>query len=66
MAAKLGLYRAMRQAGLTRVALAERLGVSEAAVRRLIDLDHRSHIGKVEEALAALGKHLRIEIDDAA
>ena len=65
-AAKLALYQAMREAGLTNVALGKRLKVSEAAVRRLIDLDHRSHIGQIEEALAALGKRLVVEVEKAA
>jgi antitoxin HicB len=65
-AAKLALYQAMREAGLTNVAFGRRLKVSEAAVRRLIDLDHRSHIGQIEEALAALGKRLVVEVEKAA
>ena len=66
VAAKLALYQAMRDNGLTRVGLGERLGVSEGAVRRLVDLDHRSHIGQVEAALAVLGKRLVVEVRDAA
>ena len=66
VAAKLALYRAMRGAGLTRVALGKRLGISEGAVRRLLDLDHRSHIGQVEAALAVLGKRLVVEVRDTA
>ncbi len=65
-AAKLALYQAMRESNLPNVALGKRLKITEAAVRRLIDLDHRSHIGQVEEALAALGKRLVIEIEKAA
>ncbi len=51
---------------MTRVALGKRIGVSEGAVRRLLDLDHRSHIGQVETALAALGMRLVVEVRDAA
>ncbi len=57
-AAKIALYRAMRERGLSNAALARRLGTMEGTVRRLIDLDHRSHIGQVETALAALGQRL--------
>ena len=57
-AAKIALYRAMRERGLSNAALARRLGTVEGAVRRLIDLDHRSHIGQVEIALHALGQRL--------
>lgn len=65
-AAKLALYDALTGAGLTRVALAQRLGVDERTVRRMLDLDHRSHIGQIEAALQALGKRLEIEVQDAA
>jgi antitoxin HicB len=64
--AKLALYEAMQQEGLTAVALGERLGLSEGAVRRLLDLDHRSHLGNVESALAALGQRLLVDVARAA
>ena len=60
VAAKAALYCAMRAEGVGNTALAERLGITEGAVRRLIDLDHRSHIGQVEAALRALGQRLVI------
>ena len=60
-AAKLALYTAMRAQGITNVALAARLGLSEAAVRKLVDPDHRSHIGQVENALRAVGRALVVE-----
>ena len=50
----------MHRQGIGNTALAARLGVSEGAVRRLIDLDHRSHIGHVETALHALGQRLTV------
>lgn len=65
-AAKLALYQAMREAGVTNVALGKRLKISETAVRRLIDPDHRSHIGQIEQALAVLGRRLVIEAEKAA
>ena len=66
VAAKIALYQAMREAGLSNVRFAKRLGVAENTVRRLLDLDHRSHIGQLEAALAVLGKRLTIEVRDAA
>lgn len=56
IAGKLALYTAMRETGTSNVALAARLGSSEAAVRRLVNLDHRSHIGTVARALTMLGR----------
>ena len=60
VAAKLALYSAMRRQGITKTALARRLGLSEGAVRKLLDPDHRSHIGQVEKALGVLGQSLVI------
>lgn len=60
VAAKIALYCAMRADRIGNTALAARLGVSEGAVRRLLDLDHRSHIGQIEKALQALGQRLTI------
>lgn len=66
IAAKLALHEAVRKAGLSDTALTERLGVTETVIRRLLDLDHRSHIGLVERALALLGKRLVVEVLEAA
>lgn len=60
VAAKIALYGAMRAQGVGNTALAARLGLSEGAVRRLINLDHRSHIGQIEAALHALGQRLTV------
>lgn len=60
-AAKLALRGAMRKDGVSNVALAQRLGVSEAAVRRLVDPDHASRLDRVVAALAAMGHSLIIE-----
>lgn len=65
VAAKLALYSAMRAEGMTKVALAAELGLSEGAVRKLLDPDHRSHIGQVLTALKKLGRTLVVE-DKAA
>ncbi len=61
VAAKLALHAAMREQGITNVALAARLGLQENAVRRLLDTGHRSHITSVEKALEAVGRSLVVE-----
>ena len=61
VAAKMALYMAMREQGVTNVALARRMGLQENAVRRLLDPGHRSHITSVEKALKTLGRSLLIE-----
>jgi antitoxin HicB len=64
--AKLAIYQAMRDAGLSQVALAEKLGCDPCQVPGLLDLDHRSRVDQLEAALAALGKRLVLEVRDAA
>jgi len=66
VAAKLALYEAMRAQRITRSELARRLGLQENGVRRLLDLDHRSHIDQVDRALAALGKRLEVRVLEPA
>ena len=60
IAAKSALYMAMRRKRLTQVALARRLGLSESAVRKLLNPGHRSHIGQIEKALRVVGRGLVI------
>jgi antitoxin HicB len=66
VSAKLALYEAMRAQRITRTELARRLGLQENAIRRLLDLDHRSHIDQVDRALAALGKRLEVRVLEPA
>ena len=66
IAAKLALYSAMHDQGLTKVELAKRLGISESAVRKLANPDHRSHISQVQKALRAVGKSMVIEVTASA
>lgn len=62
VAAKLALYEAMRERGMfTAGELAEVLGKSPTAARRLMDPDYRSKWENIEDALARLGHRLIIE-----
>ena len=61
-AAKVALNTAMRKQGLTKVALAEMLGITESAVRKLCNPDHHSHMSTIERALKVLGLSLVIEV----
>jgi antitoxin HicB len=65
-AAKVLLYRAMREAGVRKADLARRLGWQGPQVDRLLDLGHASRLDQIEQALAALGKRLTVDIADAA
>lgn len=62
VAAKLALYSAMRVQGVTKVELARRLGLTESAVRKLADPDHRSHISQVQKALRAVGHMVVVDV----
>jgi antitoxin HicB len=64
--AKLALYLAMREAGLNKVTLAHKLGKQEGEVRRMLDLDHQTKIGTLEDALWHLGKQIASEVRQAA
>ncbi len=65
VAAKLTIYAAMREQGMTRDALAARLGISVEAAHKLIDPRYRSHVSHLESALRVLGRALIVEDCDA-
>ena len=60
-AAKAALALALRDSGLSRAALAQRLRVDEKSVRRMLDPRHRTAVARIETALRALGHELVIE-----
>ena len=60
-AAKVALNTAMRKQGMTKVALAEKLGITESAVRKLCNPDHHSHMSTIERALKVVGLCLVVE-----
>jgi antitoxin HicB len=64
--AKLALYTAMREQGLSEAELARRLGVTQKVVQSILHLKRRIHIGHLERALAQLGVHLEVIVKDAA
>ena len=65
VAAKLAIYQVMREAGLTSPRSPKKLGCDPRQVR-LLGLDHHSRLDQLDAALAALGKRLVIEVQDAA
>ncbi len=65
IAAKAALYQAVDEARLSKVALAERLGVGEKEVRRMLDPRHPTKIPSLDRALAAVGKQVVLEVRDA-
>ena len=61
MAGKLAICSAMREQGLTRSDLAERMDVDDEKVCRLLDPRYRTHLTIVQRALAAVGRSLVVE-----
>jgi antitoxin HicB len=61
--AKAALYVAMRQAGISKVQLAKRLGVDEKEVRRLLDPHYGSKLPRIAKAISVLGQRLVIGIE---
>jgi antitoxin HicB len=66
MAAKAALYLAMREAGMTNVQLARKLGCDEREVRRMLDPRHPTKLPRIKEALDAFGKRLIVSVEEAA
>jgi antitoxin HicB len=64
--AKVELYRASRAQGVSKAELARRLGWHGPQVDRLFDLNHRSTIEHIDQALRAIGKCLEVSVQDAA
>jgi antitoxin HicB len=64
--AKAELYRAFQASGIRKAELARRLSISKGNIERLFDLRHSTRMELLDEAFAALGKRLRVEVDEAA
>lgn len=65
-ALKVGLYSALKSAGLTRADLQRKLGWQRESVDRLFRLDHNSRIEQLDQAFSAIGKTVNVEILEAA
>lgn len=66
VAAKMAFIIAFRESGITRVALAKKLGKAETEVRRMLDPYHQTKLPAIEAGLKALGKRLVVSIAEAA
>jgi antitoxin HicB len=65
LSAKAALYLAMKEAAISKAALARTLQIDEKEVRRLLDPHHPSKLPRMEEALHALGKRLLLSLQPA-
>ena len=64
VAIKAGLYLALRESRTTQTDLSRQLGCDEKEVRRLLDPHHSSKLSRLQDALAALGKRLVLQVQD--
>jgi antitoxin HicB len=62
MALKAAVYLAVRDAGISNSELARRLKLDEKEARRILDPHHPTKLARIEAALAALGRHVRMEL----
>jgi antitoxin HicB len=65
-AAKVDLYTAFLESGLKKAEFARRIGIPKTHIERLFSLRHRSRLGQIESAFAALGRRLHVEARNAA
>lgn len=65
-AIKLAVIQAFQQADISKSELARRLGKSENEARRILDPDHRTKLGQMQDAMHALGKTLVVSVLEAA
>jgi antitoxin HicB len=66
VAAKLAVLEAFAEAGISKTALARRLGKDEKEVRRILDPKHATKLPALTETLRALGKRLIVAVEVAA
>ena len=62
---KIRLYESLQAKGMKKAELARRMNLHRQEIDRLMDFKHSTSIGKIEQAFAALGKQLIIEVADA-
>ena len=65
-AVKAELYMAFLASGIRKAELARRLGIPKTTIDRLFDLDRQTRLNQLDAAFAALGKHLSVEVREAA
>ena len=62
-AVKVMLYQGMREQGVGKAELARRLGWHLPQVDRVLDVEHRSRLDRMDAALGAIGKRLVVQAE---
>ena len=63
LSAKLAVYRAWRETGISKMELARRLGIAEGEARRILNPRYGTKLDRLETVLAALGRRLVIDTE---
>jgi antitoxin HicB len=66
VALKTELYIAFHASGIRKTELARRMSIPKTTVDRLFDFENHTRLDQIEAAFAALGKRLRIAVEDTA
>lgn len=66
VSAKIAFIQAFRASGMTRTALAARLGKAENEVRRMLAPYHATKLQSLDDAMHVLGKRLVISVEEIA
>ncbi len=66
LAVKAVIYRAWKEAGISKSELARRMGVADNVAHRILDARHATKIEGLARAAEVLGKRLVVSIEDAA
>ena len=62
-AVKVILYQGMKEQGIGKAELARRLGWHLPQVDRVLDVNHRSRLDRMDAALGAIGRHLEVRAE---
>jgi antitoxin HicB len=63
---KISVYRAMCERGWRKADLARAMSLNPRQIDRLLDLRHGSTVGQLEQAIAACGKRVEVDLRAAA
>ena len=65
-AIKVMLYQGMRETGMGKAQLARKLGWHLPQIDRVLDVNHRSRLDRMDAALRAIGRRLEVTVKDDA
>ena len=61
---KIRLYESLQNSGIRKADLARKMMLHRQEIDRLFDFNHATNLAKIEQAFAALGKRINLEVAD--